>query len=100
MNCSFVASEAVALSTDDDGFGFSLEEIGEMMDLTREGVRLIQAKALAKIRKAMDELDKPKNNDIAAVHESHVAPGPRRVSTSDQADEREDQGRIIRVIVC
>jgi len=52
MNCTFVAAEAVALSPDSESEGLSLEEVGEAMNLTREGVRLIQIKALRKVRQA------------------------------------------------
>lgn len=43
LNCSFVASEAAR------GVGLSLEEIGEMLDITREGIRQIEIKASRKL---------------------------------------------------
>ena len=46
MNCSFVVFEAVAQTAKK----LSLEEIGEMEGLTREGVRQIEMRALKKIR--------------------------------------------------
>jgi len=46
MNCSFLAAEAG---------GHTLEAIGEMMGITREGVRLIQIRALKKLRVCLEE---------------------------------------------
>jgi hypothetical protein len=82
MNCTFVAAETG---------GHTLEAIGEMMGITREGVRLIEIKALKKLRLALDE-DRPDNEatstrhqsakasrrgDIVAIHKSHQQKNPR-----------------------
>lgn len=45
-NCSFVVFQAVDVT----GNKLSLEEIGEMEGLTREGVRQIEKRALRKLR--------------------------------------------------
>lgn len=49
MNCSFMAFEAVA----ETGHGLTLEEIGQMIGLTREGVRQIEGRALDRLRRRM-----------------------------------------------
>lgn len=49
MNCSFMAFEAVA----ETGQGLTLEEIGQTIGLTREGVRQIQDRALLRLRRRM-----------------------------------------------
>ena len=46
MNCSFVVYEAVAQTAKK----LSLEEIGAMEGITREGVRQIEKRALRKLR--------------------------------------------------
>lgn len=49
MNCSFVVYEAVAQT----GQKLSLEEIGDMLGITREGVRQIEKKAILRVRRRM-----------------------------------------------
>ena len=49
MNCSFVAFEAVAATRD----RLSLEEIGDMLGITREGVRQIEKRAIQRLRLRM-----------------------------------------------
>jgi hypothetical protein len=51
LNCSFVVYEAVALTAKK----LSLEEIGVMEGITREGVRQIEKRALKKLLLATEE---------------------------------------------
>src|SRR5260370_38223192 len=49
MNCSFVAFEAVAQTRQH----LTLDEIGSMLGITREGVRQIEKKAMRRVRRRM-----------------------------------------------
>jgi hypothetical protein len=88
MNCSFVASET--------GAQHSLEEIGKMMGLTREGVRVIELRALAKARLALRDpgasTDRDHDHDL---HEPRLVSGARRLCAHDQVPELEDEGDVI-----
>lgn len=79
MNCSFVAAEAG---------GHTLEAIGEMMGITREGVRLIERRAKQKFRAAWDELAKINETSI---QESLVAAGGGYVEADVCLPELEDE---------
>lgn len=46
MNCTFIAAESG---------DHTLEAIGQMLGITREGVRLIEIRAIKKLREAMGE---------------------------------------------
>ena len=85
MNCSFVPSEAGE---------HTLEAIGDMMGITREGVRVIETRAIKKIREFFenteqsDHEEKPpgrqqalasRRGDIIAIHKSHKRKDPRYV---------------------
>lgn len=61
MDCAFVASEAG---------DHTLEAIGEMMGITREGARLIERRALLKLRH-----NKQIQDGNSSVHQSGVASG-------------------------
>jgi hypothetical protein len=77
MNCTFVASEVSE---------HTLEEIGEMMGITREGVRLIQIRALKKVRLAMDE-----ENNEPALHQQSSPPGEDNFGANGQGVELSNQ---------
>ncbi len=73
MNCSFVASECGE---------HTLEAIGEMMGITREGARLIERRGLLKLR-----LNQQIANATAAVHQPSLASGPNLDASFDEALE-------------
>jgi RNA polymerase primary sigma factor len=50
----------------DGGPGKTLEEIADMFGLTRERIRQLQNIALSKLREQLEELDRPKNQSLAA----------------------------------
>lgn len=77
MNCTFVASEAGS---------HTLEAIGEMMNITREGVRLIERRALMKIRAHIrgDEADGPQGRK-ASVHKQNLDAGEDLVTPDDSS---------------
>jgi len=81
MNCTFVASEVSE---------HTLEAIGEMMGITREGVRLIQIRALAKVRQAIED-DKQTENDDPSVHEQSPPSGTNHLGASSQSIELANQ---------
>ena len=72
MNCTFVAAEA--------GGEHSLESIGEMMGITREGVRLIEVRAMKKLRLALDQRSNQHHEDSPAILQSNLATRPNCVS--------------------
>jgi hypothetical protein len=87
MNCSFVASET--------GAQHSLEEIGRMMGLTREGVRVIELRALAKARLALRDPGTSTDRDSDGLHEPRLVPGASRLRSDDQGSELEDEGDVV-----
>ena len=66
MNCSFVAAEAGE---------HTLEAIGEMMGITREGVRLIEVRAMKKFRARLAEQEQPENGKTTTPHKPCMATG-------------------------
>lgn len=80
MNCTFVAAEA--------GGEHTLEAIAEMMDLTREGVRLIELRALRKAREQMNQL---RNHAESTLREQGLAARPDRHAPLDEGAESEDE---------
>ena len=85
MNCTFVAAEAGE---------HTLDQIGKMMELTREGVRLIEKRGLRKIRLALDQLEQ----ENAAVREPDISPGTDNLDTKGHVSERQNQGDSLRAI--
>jgi DNA-directed RNA polymerase sigma subunit (sigma70/sigma32) len=73
MNCAFVVFEAVA----ETAKKLSLEEIGAMEGITREGVRQIEKRALKKIRLPLlgDETTKAPRNPGASLQSAARPPG-------------------------
>ena len=69
MNCTFVASEAGE---------HTLEAIGEMMGITREGVRVIEKRAMRKIRAALDQQRSSDNEAKPTILQSRLAPRQSR----------------------
>ena len=68
MNCTFVAAEA--------SDGHTLEAIGKMMGITREGVRLIEVRAMKKYRSVLEALHQTQDqHEEAALHQSALAAG-------------------------
>ena len=66
MNCTFVAAEA--------GGEHTLEAIGGMMGITREGVRVIELRAMKKIQSAIVSL-KQRREDETSLCESSTPSG-------------------------
>lgn len=79
MNCSFLAAEAG---------GHTLEAIGEMLGITREGVRLIQIRALEKLRAGLDET--PEQHE-PSLYESSLATRPGHVDSNYEVDQFADK---------
>lgn len=77
LNCTFVAAEAGE---------HTLEAIGEMMGLTREGVRVIELRALRKVREALHE---------AALHESCVATGSSDLGPNKKVTQRKNRADLV-----
>lgn len=85
MNCTFVASEVSE---------HTLEAIGEMMGITREGVRLIEVRALKKVREAWDKLDNDNTlttEDRPPVREPELAPRENHVDSDREGTELPDE---------
>jgi hypothetical protein len=79
MNCTFVASEA--------GGAHTLEAIGEMLEITREGVRQIEVRALRKVRAA---LGGDTNDNHTTVQKQNMAAGEGDEPSCGQVLELED----------
>lgn len=75
MNCTFVAAEAG---------DHTLEAIGEMMGMTREGVRLIERKALIKYHHRMQL-------DGTPIRKPNVAARAHLDSSDDKGAECDDE---------
>ena len=73
MNCTFVAAQVS---------DHTLEAIGEMMGITREGVRLIELRALKKVRLAIEEQDQ--KNDPSLCKQAPSA-GPNHIEADSQS---------------
>lgn len=86
MNCMFVASEAG---------DHTLEAIGEMMELTREGVRLIERRALIKVRHS---------NQLqgygTSVHQPSLVTGPNLDASINEGSESSDESHDISGFDC
>jgi hypothetical protein len=74
MNCTFVAAEVS---------DHTLEAIGEMMGITREGVRLIERRALMKVRLAIEQNE----NDEPALCKQTPSPGEDRIEPRGESIE-------------
>lgn len=85
MNCSFVAAEAGE---------HTLEAIGQMMGITREGVRVIELRAMRKIRLL---LATPKDEETP-IQKPDMAARASDVITLDQSHQRENKGNIVPAI--
>ena len=85
MHCSFVAAEAGENT---------LDQIGEMIGITREGVRLIELRGLRKLKQALREQE----DAIASVCQPNPPPGESHIDTACDVAEREDQGDSLRVV--
>jgi hypothetical protein len=79
MNCSFVASEVSE---------HTLEAIGEMMEISREGVRKIEVRALQKVRLAMELL--AQHHDDPSICEPSLAAGADYLDPYGEVFESED----------
>jgi len=82
-NCTFVAAEA--------GGEHTLESIGEMMGITREGVRLIEVRAMKKLRLALDQ-QKLDHENRPTVLQPCLASGKDRLDTVDPVSKPENPG--------
>ena len=91
MHCSFVAAEASSMAIGDGDSGLSLEEVGEAMNITREGVRLIQLKALIKLRRTLQTLEDEREQ---ALSKSMLHSRGDRISADDQDIEPEDENHV------
>lgn len=81
MNCTFIAAEVGE---------HTLEAIGEMMKITREGVRVIEKRAMNKIRAALSQKDSHADKP-AAGHKSPRSAGKDSVPSFDEGLEPEDE---------
>lgn len=88
MNCTFVAAEA--------GGEHSLESIGEMMGITREGVRLIEVRAMKKLRLALDQRSNQHHEDRPTVLQPSLATRKNRISAIDSSHKPENPGHQLR----
>lgn len=82
MNCTFVAAEA--------GGEHTLESVGEMMGISREGVRKIEVRALRKFREALDQ--ESNHEARPPILQSRVPPGTNRIDTVGPIFEYKDSG--------
>jgi len=78
MNCMFVAAEAGE---------HTLEAIGEMLNITREGARLIERKALLKLRHS-----RMLENAHAPVHQPSLVARPNLDASFNESTELADTG--------
>jgi len=88
MNCTFVAAEA--------GGEHSLESIGEMMGITREGVRLIEVRAMKKLRLALDQRSNQHHEDQPTILQPHLATGPNCIDTFGSIHKPENPSNQLR----
>lgn len=85
MNCTFVAAEAGE---------HTLEAIGDMMGITREGVRLIERRALIKIRAQLSQ-DKLDETDRTTQRQPCFASGGDNVYPISEVNKLSHPGDII-----
>jgi hypothetical protein len=91
MNCTFVAAEA--------SDGHTLEAIGEMMGITREGVRLIEARAMKKYRANLEALRHAQDqHDEAALHQSSAPAGGDRIDPDSEVPQLSDEHHVVRAV--
>lgn len=81
MNCSFVAGEAGE---------HTLEAVASMMNLTREGVRLIEKRGLQKLRDGLENHDESCTKTTAS-HQPRPLPRRSNVVSLHQATECEEE---------
>lgn len=84
MNCAFVAAEAGA---------HTLEAIGEMMQMTREGVRLIERRALIRFRAGWEKLTNADGR--TALPERCPPAGTDRIHPDEGCAELENGGDVV-----
>jgi len=87
MNCTFVAAHA--------GGEHSLETVGEMMGISREGVRKIEVRAMEKLRVALEQQNQS-HEDRSTVLQPHMATGPNRIESFDSVLEPENPSNQLR----
>ena len=85
MNCTFVAAEAGE---------HTLDQIGEMMGITREGVRLIEKRGLRKLERALEEQE----HVITALRQPNQSSGEDHVVPSRDVAELQNQGDSLRAV--
>lgn len=85
MNCAFVAAEAGA---------HTLEAIGEMMGITREGVRLIEVRAMERFREGWQQ--QVESNE-STLQEPDLAPRSGRVDANQGMGERAHESHNVSV---
>lgn len=88
MNCTFVAAQVSE---------HTLEAIGEMMGITREGVRLIEIRALKKVRLAI-ELQEQTENGTTTLREQTASSGPDYFEARNQSAKRKNEPDLIPAI--
>lgn len=79
MNCTFIASRVSE---------HTLEAIGEMMGITREGVRLIEIRALKKVRMAIGS---GYEDDQASLYKQGSPSGENNISANGEGTESENK---------
>lgn len=87
MNCTFMAAEAG---------DHTLEVIGEMLGITREGVRLIQIRALDKLRSGLKEME----NHEPPLHQQSHTTGRRINEARNEVDQLEHESYRVSAVDC
>ena len=89
MNCTFVAAEA--------GGEHTLESVGEMMGISREGVRKIELRAMRKLREALHQQPNPDHAARPTILQPRIPPGANRINAISAVLERKDAGNQLSV---
>ena len=84
-NCTFVAAEA--------GGEHTLESVGEMMGISREGVRKIEARAMRKLRAALDQ--KMDNENRPSISQSSSLPSSDSLRTVHSDSQLKDSSNVL-----
>ena len=89
MNCSFVAAEAGE---------HTLEAIGEMMGITREGVRRIEVRAIKKIRAMLGTDQHLDHAQKTTLHKQVMASGRDNLEPLSEVDQLENPDNVLSAV--
>ena len=84
-NCTFVAAEA--------GGEHTLESVGEMMGISREGIRKIEVRAMRKLREALDQ--KTDNEDKPSISQPSSLSGPDSLRAVRSDSQLKDSSNVL-----